>query len=257
MIPCSFRPHATCRRSSAAQQWLLLATVALALAAAGCDHAPGKPDPGPLVPRPEQVLDFPTLYAQNCAACHGVNGQNGAAISLNNPVYLAIAGTATIQRVAANGVPNTAMPPFAKSAGGMLTDQQIGALANGMAAAWGRQDALGGQPALPYAAASAGNAALGQQAFTAYCARCHGADGSGGRAPGNIATGPLVDPSYLALISDQGLRSLILAGTTEEGAHDWRSYSPARPLTDADTANVVAWLAGHRVAAPGQPYKSQ
>ena len=68
---------------------------ALCLGCIGCD-APGRPAPGPEVPRPEQVLDFATLYKQNCAGCHGENGKNGAAISLANPVYLAIAGEATV-----------------------------------------------------------------------------------------------------------------------------------------------------------------
>lgn len=234
---------------------LLVAAASAALANSGCNRAPGKPGSAPLVPRPEQVLDFPTLYAQNCAACHGANGRNGAAISLNNPVYLAIAGAANIQRMTANGVPSTSMPPFAKSAGGMLTDQQIAALTNGMIATWGSQSALAGQPPPAYASAAPGNASQGLQAFTTYCAQCHGADGSGGHAPGNVVTGSLIDPSYLALISDQGLRSFILAGAAEQGAHDWRSYSPTHQLTDADAANLVAWLATHRVAAPGQPYK--
>ena len=60
-----------------------------ALAAAAC---PASPDPDPKCVRPEQVVDFPTLYNQNCAACHGENGKNGAAISLANPVYIALAG---------------------------------------------------------------------------------------------------------------------------------------------------------------------
>lgn len=237
--------------------WTVGAAIAfiVTLGLTGCNHAPGKPGATPLVQRPEKILDFPTLYAQNCTACHGVNGKNGAAISLNNPVYLAIAGAGNIQRITASGVPNTAMPAFAKSSGGTLTDAQIAALTNGMIAAWGKPDALNGQTAPLYVAAIKGNAAQGQQAFTTYCGQCHGADGSGGHAPGNIVTGSLVDPSYLALVSDQGLRSFILAGTTEQGSHDWRSYSPAHPLTDSDAANLVAWLASHRVAAPGQPYK--
>jgi len=237
--------------------WAARAAIAFVviLGLAGCDHAPGKPGVTPLVQHPEQVLDFPTLYAQNCTACHGVNGKNGAAISLNNPVYLAIAGAGNTQRITANGVPNTAMPAFVKSAGGMLTEQQITALTNGMIAAWGKQDTPNAETAPLYADATNGNAGQGQQAFIAYCGQCHGADGSGGHAPGNIITGSLVDPTYLALISDQGLRSFILAGATEQGAHDWHSYSPAHPLTDADVTNLVAWLTGHRVVAPGQPYK--
>ena len=43
-------------------------------------------------------------------------------VGIGNPVYLAIADDSTIRRVAAEGVPGTAMPAFAQKVGGMLTD---------------------------------------------------------------------------------------------------------------------------------------
>ena len=231
--------------------WLL--ACAAALVTAGC-NPPGKPGPYPEVPRPEQITNFATLYSQNCAACHGANGRNGAAISLANPVYLAIAGTANIQRITADGVPNTAMPPFARSKGGMLSDNQIQLIAQGMEQNWGNSSALAGTTAPPYASGAPGNAAHGQQAFATYCAQCHGADATGGKAPNGTALGSLIDPAYLALITDQGLRSIILAGQTEQGSHDWRSYQPQHPMTDQEITDVVAWLTSHRTATPGQPY---
>jgi mono/diheme cytochrome c family protein len=230
---------------------LRLLACALALVTVGC-HPPGKPGPDPEVPRPEQITNFATLYSQNCAACHGANGRNGAAISLANPVYLAIAGTANIQRITADGVPNTAMPPFAHSKGGMLTNHQIQLIAQGMEQTWGNSSALAGTTAPPYASNASGNPAQGQHAFTTYCAQCHGADGTGGKAPNGAVLGSLIDPAYLALISDQGLRSIILAG--QQGSHDWRSYQPQHPMTDQEITDVVAWLTSHRTATPGQPY---
>ncbi len=112
----------------------------------------------------------------------GTMAENGAAISLNNPVYLAIAGPANIQRITANGVPGTAMPPFAKSKGGMFTDQQIAILTTGHGSSIGAiPPRLAGGTPPPYAShAAPGNPAQGQQAFTTYCARCHGDGGTGG-----------------------------------------------------------------------------
>lgn len=233
----------------------ILAT-AMALATAGCMTAPGKPKAGSDTPRPEQVTDFATLYGQNCAACHGDQGKNGAAISLANPVYLAVAGPTNLQHAIAAGVPGTLMPGYAKSAGGMLTGAQIAILAQGMIHAWGNPSALAGATPPPYAATAPGNAANGQKTFAATCARCHGADGMGianGKNPGSI-----VDPGYLALISDQGLRSIVIAGKPEQGMPDWRSVmqgAGAHPLSDTEIADIVAWLASHRVATPGQPYR--
>jgi len=228
----------------------------LALCVTGCKDAPGMSRPGSETPRPDQVLNFATLYRQNCAACHGDHGTNGAAISLANPVYLGVAGFANVQRVTASGVKGTMMPGFAKSAGGMLTDRQIAALAQGMIAAWGKPAELSGQALPAYASSSPGVAADGQKAFATFCAHCHGTDGTGVSTQ-KMHTGSLVEPSYLSLVSDQGLRSLIVAGQLEQGMPDWRSDmtgSGARAMTDQEIADIVAWLAAHRTAARGQPY---
>jgi cytochrome c oxidase cbb3-type subunit 3/ubiquinol-cytochrome c reductase cytochrome c subunit len=219
-------------------------------------NAPGKPRTGDETVRPEKITDFATLYGQNCAACHGDQGRNGAAISLSNPVYLAVAGQANLQRVIASGVTGTLMPGYAKSAGGMLTDTQIAILAQGMIKTWGNTSALNGQTPPAYAASAPGDAARGQKTFITACARCHGADGLGIGDKKN--PGPLVDPAYLALISDQGLRSIVIAGKPEQGMPDWRSQmtgAGAHALSDQEITDVVAWLASHRVTAPGQPYQ--
>ena len=120
---------------------LLLA--ALASTACGCDSAPGRPAVDSAVIPPNKVVDFAVLYATNCAGCHGANGTGGAAIGLADPVYLAIADDATIRRVTANGVPGSAMSAFAQSAGGLLTEEQIDAIVNGIRARWAKPNILG------------------------------------------------------------------------------------------------------------------
>jgi cytochrome c oxidase cbb3-type subunit 3/ubiquinol-cytochrome c reductase cytochrome c subunit len=235
-----------------------LELTAVCLIVAGCSHIPGRPGPGPEVVRPEEVLAFSALYKQNCAACHGENGRNGAAISLANPVYVALAGEARLQNVIANGVPGKLMPAFAKSAGGMLTDGQVAALAQGIVQQWGNAGLLAGQSPPPYLATLPGNAEHGLEAYGVFCARCHGATGEGGPADGipNCTKGKLgsiVDPSYLALISDQNLRSIAIAGRPDEAMPDWRGDA-SQPMTDQQVTDILTWLASKRVAYPGQPY---
>src|SRR5207247_11434672 len=111
---------------------LLLA--ALAGAACACNGAPGRPAADSAVIAPDKVVDFDVLYATNCAGCHGANGTGGAAIGLADPVYLAIADNATIRRVTADGVPGTAMPAFAQSAGGVLSAAQSDVMVHGISA---------------------------------------------------------------------------------------------------------------------------
>ena len=127
-----------------------LALCAACVALAGCNRAPGLPGPGPEVVRPEQVVDFSTLYKQNCAACHGENGRNGAAISLANPVYVEVAGETRLRNTIANGVAGKLMPAFAQGAGGMLTDKQVAALAQGIVQQWGKPALPAGQNPPPY-----------------------------------------------------------------------------------------------------------
>jgi mono/diheme cytochrome c family protein len=230
---------------------------AACMASIGCNRIPGRPGPGPDVVRPEEVLDFPTLYKENCAACHGTKGKNGAAISLANPVYLAVAGENNLQQAIAKGLNGSLMPPFAKSSGGTLTDRQVTVLTQGLLQQWGTPNLLTGQNPPPYTATQQGDTARGQQAFTTFCAQCHGETGEGNSAntkPGSNKLGSVVNPSYLALISNQGLRSITIAGRPEDGMPDWRSDA-AQPLSDQQITDIVAWLASKRVADPGQPYR--
>ena len=224
----------------------------LCIGCIGCD-APGHPASGAEVLRPGQVMEFATLYEQNCAGCHGENGKNGVAMSLANPVYLAVVGEATLRQVIANGVPGKLMPPFERSAGGTLTDRQIDSLVQGILHVWSRPDTLVASPVPSYAATTMGDPTKGQKTFAEFCAHCHGADGGGakGQTVGNpdAVPGSIVDPSYLALISDQSLRSTIIAGRPDQGMPDWRSdiSGPgARAMTDQEITDIVAWLAAQQ-----------
>jgi cytochrome c oxidase cbb3-type subunit 3 len=200
---------------------------------------------------PSQVLDFSTLYAQNCAGCHGAQGRGGAAIALANPVYLAIIDETTVRNIVANGVRGTSMPAFAQSAGGMLTQQQIEAIATGIFSRWGRKELLDGANPPSYAAKAAGDVDHGQVVFGKYCASCHGSEG-GGTPKGSAIT----NDAFLALVSDQALRTIVITGRPELGAPDWRGDVPGMPMADQEITDVVAWLASRRAQNPGQPYSA-
>lgn len=246
---------------SASQRLAALGTLMLSVGCmtfAGCSRVSGRPGEGPEVVRPDEVLDFATLYKENCTGCHGADGKGGAAISLANPAYLAITGEDHLREVIAKGVPGKLMTPFAKSSGGMLTDRQVTVLAQGLLKQWGNPAQLAGQNPPPYLATLPGDAEHGQQAYTVFCARCHGTTGEGNPDASKSSFGKLgsiVDTSYLALISDQNLRSITIAGRPDEGMPDWRSDA-AQPLTDQQVTDIVAWLASKRVAEPGQPYRT-
>jgi mono/diheme cytochrome c family protein len=224
-----------------------LALVALLLWGCGLTH--GQPGKDSETPVPDEILDFTILYAENCAGCHGTDGHGGAAIALANPLYLAIADEAAMRKVIAQGVRGTSMPAFARSSGGMLADKQLDVITTEIRARWARPGILAGVEAPSYAAKSAGDAARGELAYKTYCESCHGAEGRGGKKGSTIT-----DAAFLALVSDQGLRTVVITGRPELNAPDWRGDVPGKPMSEQEVTDVVAWLASKRLQNPGQTY---
>ena len=218
---------------------LIAAAIILVLTCVACSDSRGRPAPNSEVLPPREITDFHFLYAKNCAACHGPEGKNGAAISLGDPLFLAIADDAVIRRVATTGVPGTPMPAFAASAGGMLTDKQIDSLVTGIRS-WAKPGDVSDASLPSYVAEAPGDPTRGAEVYVTYCFSCHGPDGRGGKASS------IVDGSYLSLVSDQQLRTIVIVGRPELGAPDFRNNVPGHPMSPQEISDVVAWLAAQR-----------
>jgi cytochrome c oxidase cbb3-type subunit 3 len=209
-----------------------------------CDRSlPGKPTESDRVRRPSANLDPVALYKQNCAGCHGADGKLGPAPPIGDPVYLALVDDNALRQVIAKGRPGTPMSAFAESEGGMLTAEQVDAIVKGIRQRWGKPDVLQSGTAPSYAVKAAGNPQQGAAAFATYCAGCHGAKGMGSDKVGSI-----VDPHYLTLISDQGLRTITIIGRPDFNAPDWRNNVPGHPMSNQEITDVVAWLSSQRPA---------
>ena len=224
------------------------------LACTGCSSAPGYPKQGTEMLRPENQLDFHALFKENCAGCHGENGRGGPSLPLNNPAFLAVAGEGNLEMIVGGGESGTLMPAFAKEFGGMLTDEQVDAIVQGMLRQWAHPAEFA-KVALPPFDQAPGNAANGQKAYAEACARCHGGDGTGvkqAKPQAGATPFSIVDPTYLSLISDQSLRSIVIAGHPQASQPDWRSYIPGHALTSQEIGDVVAWLGQYRPPANGQ-----
>ena len=93
----------------------------------------------------------------------------------------------------------------------MLTHQQVDILARGIFSQWAQPDRFKGVTFPPYNARTPrkqapGDPQRGAQVYARYCAQCHGEGGDGGPHGGAI-----VDPSFLALVTDQALRTTVIA----------------------------------------------
>lgn len=221
---------------------LSLISVALVMSTVGCYRRIGPPNDQEELMRPENVLSFDRLYRQNCSACHGENGSGGPALDLANPTYQALVDDESLRHWITSGMPGTQMPAFGESAGGFLTPQQVNALVLGMRSRWAHTD-QGAHDMPPYSSSAIGAAEEGQQVFQASCSSCH-----------QQGHQKIADTSYLALVSDQSLRSIVIAGRPDLRQPDYKHVRPSRPLTDQDVSDIVAYLHSLRSDTPGQPY---
>jgi cytochrome c oxidase cbb3-type subunit 3 len=229
----------------------------------GCNaRLPGQPTEADRWRAPADVSDFSELYTQNCAGCHGNEGRLGAARPLNDPLYLSFVPDDALKQVISQGRPGTNMPAFSQQAGGALTDRQIALLISGMRASWSKPEAFKGVEIPAYSAsetvtekASAGSivnasapgdAPSGARAYQTYCQRCHGPAGGGGAGGAGGPAGSIVDPNFLNLVSDQGLRTTVVVGRSDLSKPDWRSNVAGHPMSPPEIDAVVAWLASQR-----------
>jgi cytochrome c oxidase cbb3-type subunit III len=231
------RPYATTRSLS------LLVVVMMTV---GCSESSEPRAEGRPI-RSDQVTDFATLYSQQCAGCHGADGQFGPAPPLNDPLFLAIVPDAILLKMVAEGRPGTPMPAFSRKKGGTLTDEQVRAIANGVKSRWKAERPTSPPPDYLVAAdRSHGDAGRGRIVFDRACASCHGPDGLGGKGK----AGPIHDPAFLALISDQAIRRIILTGRRDLKMPDYAGKAGRppdfRPLTPTDVADLVELVSDWR-----------
>lgn len=237
-LPC-------CQRSAITA---MLGSVLLVVVGCGWEP-PGKPriEDRPL--RPDQVLDYSKLFAQNCTGCHGKEGLLGPAPPLQDSLFLAILSPEELRAIVVGGRPGTMMPPFAKEKGGHLTTEQIQVIVDGIYKEWGKGAPTGTE--LPkYVANEAGNAEAGAAVFANACASCHGAEGKGGEK-----AGALNDLAFLGITSDQMIRRVVITGRPDLGMPDFRRASAgpdAKPLTNQEISDVVAYLSSWRAPSTGK-----
>jgi len=213
--------------------------IAIAVFAMSCEP-PGKPKPEP--PSEQDITDFTFLYSNNCQACHGVDGKNGPARPLNDPLYLAVIPRDQLRATVQNGRPGTAMPAWARERGGALTEKQIDAVVDGIENNWAKPANFQGAKLVSYTGdGKAGDAANGKKLFTRACFMCHG--------PG-APIGSVTDGTFLQLVSDQVLRTSIIEGRPDLGMPDYRTLNLGHALSDQDIADLVAYMTSLRPNAP-------
>jgi len=181
------------------------------------------------------------LFAANCTACHGQNGEGVIGPALNSRGLLKTTSDATLSSLIHTGVPGSVMPAWGQTYGGPLTDEQVTQLV-AFIRAW--------EPTAPDLAskAQAPDPARGAAIFASTCFICHGDNGVGTkRAPA------INDPQRLQQFDDVWYRDTIANGRPAKGMPTWGTVlSPAQ--IDDLVALIAAWRKGQTVT-PAVPIK--
>jgi cbb3-type cytochrome c oxidase subunit III len=180
-----------------------------------------------------------TVFAENCTACHGGNGEGTAlAPALNTADLRARLTDDDIERIVTQGVPGTLMAAW----GGALQPQEVTDLI-AFLRGWETLDAAGVEMAAapaPVLDMSPEAIAAGQQLYNVLCTQCHGVSGYGTRlAPA------LNNELFLSQTPDAVIQQIIAGGVTGTAMPAWGGR-----LTEADIAALTAYLRSWEPTAP-------
>ena len=201
------------------------AVVLLALRAGAAAAQGGDPDRGG------------DLYVENCAVCHGVDGEGRVGASLSQ--FPGIQVDASLEGTIRQGIEGSVMPAWGEALGGPLTDDDIRDLASYILAAFEGTQPIEPLPTypvpdLPPLPEVEGDPAQGAPVYLANCAVCHGATGEGRIGAGLAKSWPASDPAaYIRQVVEEGI-----PGTTMPA---W-GQSSGGPLSDQQIANVAAYI---------------
>lgn len=183
---------------------------------------------------PAAAADGAKLYARNCAACHGENGNGGIGVPLALPSFQAGISDDYLRKTIRLGRPGRVMPAFT-----YLAPAEVDAIVRHVRS-WSR----GTPPTYP-AQRVKGDPERGKRLFAQHCAACHGADGEGARGTGVTFSRPrdlpimapaLHNPGFLAAASDAMIKATLMNG--REGT-PMASFLK-QGLTEKDIDDVVS-----------------
>jgi cytochrome c oxidase cbb3-type subunit 3 len=194
-------------------------------------------------PLPTTILSAPNpnlgkiLFQQNCAVCHGREGNGGVGIPLNLADFLNTASDHYLQQTIKLGRPGRIMPAF-----NHLTSIQI----NNIIAyirSWQKNTTI------PYYSTELiiADRHKGQHIYQRICSHCHRDKGIGGKGTGVTFSRPrdaqiiapaIANPAFLQSASDQMIKRIIMTGRNSTPMSSAKSMG----LTETDVNNVVAYL---------------
>jgi len=176
------------------------------------------------------------LYVENCAACHGENGEGGRAPALNSQELLKMTSDEALFSLTRTGVPGSIMPAWGQTFGGPFTDEQIAQIV-AFIRHW--------EPTAPepIPVDTAPDPARGALIYSQTCSVCHGQNGLG-----TDLVPALNDPERLNKLNDAWYRNTIAHGRPAKGMPTWGTVLSPTQINDL-VALLAAWREGDTVSA--------
>lgn len=180
-----------------------------------------------------QVARGEKIYADNCATCHGQQGQGDLGPALNDRKLLNGTDDGVLFSLVGSGVPGTAMPSWAQAHGGPFTDEQI----HDVVAFVRHWQATAPDISQVSPTPDVGE---GMLIFKSTCYACHGVNGEGtARAPA------LNSPTLLSQFDDAWFHQTIAQGRPSKGMPTW-----GQVLSPAQINAVVAYIRSWQTLPP-------
>ena len=180
------------------------------------------------------------IFAENCAVCHGEDGQGriGATLAKDWP---SIRPDLKVRNTIERGIPGTLMPAWGQASGGPFNEQEIDAVSF-FILSWQSGGPIyifpaqipGLQLALTPPPGVTGDPNRGVLLYTSNCAVCHGLNGEG-RIGANLAK------DWPSIRPDLRVKSAVEIGVEGSVMPAW-SREHGGPLTDQDINDIVAFI---------------
>jgi mono/diheme cytochrome c family protein len=180
------------------------------------------------------------IYQENCAVCHGENGQGrvGATLDKNWP---SIRPDLTVKNVIENGISGTPMVAWSQANGGPLTEANIDDVTYYILSwqAGGPPEVDLGPtptrgPTLAPVPEVAGDPNLGAVLYAENCAVCHGDKGQG-------RVGATLDQNFPSIRPDLSVRAVIINGVEGSPMPAW-GQANGGPLSEAQIDDLTAFV---------------
>ncbi len=206
-------------------------------------------------PSQDQLELGAQVFAENCAVCHGADGQGrvGATLAQNWP---SIRPDLRIKASIENGIAGSPMPAWSQLNGGPLSAEQIDALV-AYILSWESggprfippTPTFGPRPVITPIPNVVGDPNNGALVFEQNCAVCHGANGEG-------RVGATLGRVWSAIRADLEIENVITNGIKGSPMPAWGQVNGG-PLSKSEVDDLVAYIMtlpiGSTVSQPVQP----